>query len=136
MTKKSINQAKCKLWASVHPVRLSRKSVHLISTYSINTWSLTIKGSSQFQPVMDGLVGGTDGGDVELQSGAPLGLLSMAYFLKHLPPGYQSSSDHRSRQMDRWSLPRGLRRTTPFEVFITVFCHYMIKVIAGRVSTL
>lgn len=34
------------------------------------------------------------------------------------------------------SLAVGGHATTPFEVFITVFCHYMIKVIVGRVGAL
>lgn len=75
------------------------KSVHLISTYSINTWSLTLKGSFQFHPVMDGLVG-QGGGMMDSNQGAPLGLLSMGYFLKHLPPGYPSSDDQRGRRME------------------------------------
>lgn len=68
------------------------RSVHIISTYSINTWSLTLKGSFQFQPVMDGLVD-QGGGMMNPNQGAPLGLLSMGYFLKHLPPSYPSPDD-------------------------------------------
>ena len=73
--------------------------------------------------------------------GAPLGLLSMGHFLKHLPPGHPSS-DNQEKPPDEMmvsvmrSLAEGGHATTPFEVFITVFCHYMIKEIAGRVSAL
>lgn len=49
------------------------KSAHLISTFSINTWSLTLKGSFQFQPVMDGLETPGGGRGVELESGGSSG---------------------------------------------------------------
>lgn len=80
------------------------KSVHLISTSSINTCSLTLKGSSQFEPVMDGLVAQA-GGMMNSNQWTPLGLLSMGYFLKHLLPGYPSSDNHRSRHKE-WSSQR------------------------------
>lgn len=80
------------------------KSVHLNST---NTWLLTFKGSFQFQPMMDGLVAQA-GGMMNSNQRAPLGLLSMGYFLKHLLPGYPSSDDQRSRQKEWRSQPWGL----------------------------
>lgn len=83
------------------------KSVHLISTSSINARSLTLKGSFQFQPMMDGLVAQA-GGMMNSNQRAPLGLLSMGYFLKHLLPGYPSSDDQRSRQKEWRSQPWGL----------------------------
>lgn len=107
-------------------------SQHLISTSSINTWSLTLKGSFQFQPVMDVLVA-EGGGTMSPDQEAPRGPLSMGHFLKHLPPGYPSSL---TRQlllglMD-WPRGPGQEAAAPFEVFISVFCHYMIKAIAAR----
>lgn len=71
--------------------------------------------------------------------GSPLGLLSMGYFLKHLPPGYPSSDDQEKPSEGMMgsavrSMARGGHATTPYEVFITVFCHYMIKVIVGQVG--
>lgn len=75
------------------------KSVLLISSSCINTWSPTLKGSFQFQPVMDGLAAQA-GGMMNSNQRPPLGLLSMGYFLKHLLPRYPSSDEQRSRQKE------------------------------------
>lgn len=134
----SAKRPKSKLCASLCPVRIALRSVHLINTYSINTWSLTLKGSFQFQPVMDGLVG--RGGDDELQSGGSSGTV-----INGLLPETSAtrlSIIGRPEKPSEGMIVSGTRslaeggHTTPFEVFITVFCHYMIKVIAGRVGAL
>ncbi|KAL7386895.1 hypothetical protein ABVT39_015277, partial [Epinephelus coioides] len=116
--------------------RAALKSVHLISTYSINTWSLILKGSFQFQPVMDGLVGQGEGMMNSNQGGSSgtviNGLLpeTSATWLSIIGRPEKPSDGMMVSTMR--SLAGGGHATTPFEVFITVFCHYMIKVIAGR----
>lgn len=113
------------------------KSLHLISAYSINTWSLTLKGSFQFQPVMDGPVWGR-GRDDEFQSEGSSGTV-----INGVLPETSATQLSIIRQAEKpsegkmVSVMRSLAdggHPTPFEVFITVFCHYMIKVIAGWVG--
>lgn len=96
----------------------------------------TLKGSLQFQAVMDGAEAPA-GGTRNSNQGPPLGLLSMGYFLEHLLPGYPSSDDQGNRRRRRRPQSRGpCRRAGPSEVFIAAFCHYTIEAIAGGVGAL
>lgn len=71
--------------------------------------------------------------------GAPMGLLSMGYFRKHLPHGYLSSDDQRSCSGEMMGsavrLVWLLVEAHLLSFSITVLCHYMIKMIVGQVST-
>lgn len=55
--------ASCYESIDAETIALALKSARLI-----NTWLLTLKGSSQFQPVMDGLVGQGGGADVQSEA--------------------------------------------------------------------
>lgn len=80
-------------------------------------------------------------GMLNSNQGAPLGLLSMGYFLKHLPLGYPSSDEQRSCRRGCRSETWGLRQWADTRQHLLrfsspLFCHYMIKVIAGRAAAL
>lgn len=115
-----------------------QRGSHIIASHQ-HPFHQHLVADTQGQPAIsasNGWAGGTSGGVTNSNQGAPLGLLSMGYFLKHLPPGYPSSGNQESRRVEWWVQSWGLwqeggHATTPFEVFITLFCHYMIKVITG-----
>lgn len=89
----------------------------------------------------DGWAGGAGGRDDEPQSGGSCGTV-----INGLLPETSAPRLSIIRQAEKPSegmmasaaraLAEGGHATTPFEVFITAFCHYMIKVIVGWVGAL
>lgn len=86
----------------------------------------------------NGWAGGTNGGVMNSNEGAPLGTFingllpeTSATWLSIIRQPGTPSYGMMGAVMRSLTGGWGRHATTPFEVFITVFCHYMIKVISG-----
>ncbi|CAJ1073020.1 hypothetical protein NQZ68_034282 [Xyrichtys novacula] len=98
---------------------------------------------TQVQPSIsesDGWAGGAGGRDDEPQSGGSAGTVINGLLPETSAPRLSiiRQPEEPSQPMTvsaARSLAGGGHATTPFEVFITAFCHYMIKVIVGRTLT-